>query len=407
MAQQTLGVGQEFWFPPYPQGASQALNASTFLMDASGEYVSLVLCAPMAGTIDKFGTFLAAVGNAPDNGLRFSMQGVDLSTGLPDGVVDQFATVASGSVTTGWLDPGAFDTSRTVTRGELFACVVDFPTFVAADSVTVQGMVLGGGGSFEGFPYGTSITGTKSAAAIPQIYLHYTDGGGLWVPASTQMWPYSSVATQTLDVDTTPDEIGLAFTLPYRATLDRVQIALNTVSAASNFDLVLYDSGGTPLATSSHDGDVTQVANVVRVFELLLASAVELTPGSLYRLIIKPSTTNNVNIQYGVVPSDLFAAAPGAGEFYLTQRTNAGAWTDFNNGSDGYRLPTIALGFSAGSDGAGGCGAGMLLRGVGQEEEDPQMLAGLGLSALGLGAALVASPRKFTRRKLFGRRDKT
>src|SRR5215203_1724241 len=120
-----------------PGGYMGTAIAGTFVIDASGEMAALIMRVPKTGTLTRFEALVQAVGNTPDNGLRFSFQDVSLTTGLPDGVVDQFATIASGSVTTGWVSPGDFDSTRAVTRGDLLALVIDFPTFVASDSVTI------------------------------------------------------------------------------------------------------------------------------------------------------------------------------------------------------------------------------------------------------------------------------
>jgi hypothetical protein len=261
-----------------------------------------------------------------------------------------------GSVVAGFLDPGAFDASRSVTRGDPLCCVVDFPSFVAGDSVTVQSTVNGNSGSFGGFPIGVSVTSTKNGINIPQFYLHYTDDGGFWAPASVLINPFLSVTTVSLDTGTIPDEVGLAFTLPYPCTLDRIIVSLNMTAAGSNFDLVLYDADDNILSGAAgadrHDGDNVTTTGVQRIFELLLnPAAVELAANTLYRITIKPSTTVNVALAYGVIPATIFPIAPGAGLSWMTARTDDGTWVNFNNGTDGYRLPNISLGISHWDDG--------------------------------------------------------
>src|SRR5688572_217111 len=125
--------GGHAWYPLAPKAGVWAFDTTNFALDATGEVVVLVAKAPIAGTIDRLGTIVQAVSNAPDNGLRFSLQGVNAANNLNDGTIleatNAFATVASGSVATGWLDSGAFASSHTVTRGELLAFVIDIPTF--------------------------------------------------------------------------------------------------------------------------------------------------------------------------------------------------------------------------------------------------------------------------------------
>lgn len=359
MALQTLGRECEFWYPFVSGGGGQvALDTSTLVMDASGELVEMILQVPITGTVDRFGAVIAAVTNTPDNGLRFSFRDVSLSTGLQDTTVDQFATVASGSVATGWLDPGAFDSSRSVTRGDRLACVLDFPTFVAGDSVTTQSLNLFGASNVAGYPY-TALNGAKNATRMAQFGLHYTDSGGFWVPIGGHGMTLCSARTAvSIDTGTTPDEVGNAFTLPFPAKLNKVMVVLQSTVAASDFDLVLYDSGGTPVATQSFDGDVYAGTGSNRFAFLHLASEVSLSANTLYRIVIKPTTTNNVSMTYQVLAATT-ATMIGGGNIYMTQRTDAGAWTNYNNGTDGYRFLEMALGLSAFDDAvsAGGGGA--------------------------------------------------
>lgn len=348
MAKQSLGIAQNWWFPLPPDGITHLLSTSVYVMDASGELAALCFRVPRTGTIDRFGA-IVAISNTPDNGLRFSFQ--DLVNGLPDGVVDQFATVPSGSLASGFVDPGAFDASRSVTRNDPLALVVDFPSFVAGDSVTVQSTTNGNNGSWGGFPLGVSVTNTKNGINLPQMYLHYTDDGGIWVPASVLISPYTTLTTLSMDTGTSPDEAGMAFTLPYPCTLDRVIVSLNMTAAGSDFDLILYDDADNILSTASHDGDNISSTAAQRELELLLDEEIDLSAGSLYRIVIKPTTLTNVALAFGTIPSTIFSIAPGAGLAYLTARVDGGAWTNFNNGTDGYRLPTISLGISAWDDG--------------------------------------------------------
>jgi hypothetical protein len=295
------------------------------------------------------------VGNAPDNGLRFSFQSPD-ANGMGNGV-DQFATIASGSVTTGFLDPGAFDANRSVTRGDYLVMVCDFPSFVAADSVTVQSWTPFGGNTAN-FPFGISATNTVSVVRIPQYFLHYTDSGGFWACVCPWMIPAISTTTSSIDTGTTPNEIGLKFQVPFPCKLSEFMGWITMTAAGSDFDFILYDAGSTPVATLSQDGDYKAGATSLRLWHLWLQTEYTLTANTIYRLIIKPTTTNNIALAYYVFPSQLAAMIPGGANWCLTQRTG-GAWTDFNNGTDGYRQPCISLGFTAFDD-AASAGGGLI-----------------------------------------------
>jgi hypothetical protein len=347
------------WYPfPY-FNTGWSVNTTQLQMNANGERVFLVWRVPRAGNIDKFAAVIAAVGNAPDNGLRFSFQNVD-SVGEADGTVDQFATVASGSVVTGWLDPGTFDSSRTVARGDWVALVLDFPTFVAGDDVIVQGISAATNQSQ--MPYTDIATGRQTQIQA-MFVVHYDDGE--WVAVADHNVPALTSTGLSIDSGTNPDQMGLAFTLPFKATLDKVFFNVTYQAAGCDFDVILYDSVDTVLATLSWDGDYNAGASG-RVGEFILENPVELDVGSLYRIILKPTTANNIQLAYSTFHANGFGCCIGGTGFYMTTKDGASAWVDYNDAGDGYRKPYIFLGLSQLSDDVGGGGGGGLkLAGVG------------------------------------------
>jgi hypothetical protein len=340
------------WIPSFIGVEAFVLTGANYVIDASGEVVVVICRVPKTGTLDRFEAYIEQVSNAPDNGLRFSFQDVDLSNGQPDGVVDQSVTVASGSVVTGWMNPGNFGATRAVTRGDYLALVIDIPTFTAGDNVRVGQMTQ----SNCRIPYGIGATSTKLAGQLPIVALHYNDDSYGFFPTLPAI---NAAATETYHSGTAGgDEYGLAFMLPVPCTLNEVIVRLS-VAAAADFDLVLYDASDSVLATLSYDDDVNSGAGV-GVHCLVLQSAVNLSAATLYRLIIKPTTTNSVGLNYaGFASSTLMRdTIDGGTDLYLTKRVDAGAWTNYNNGTDGYRRPFMSLGLSALDDGTGGGGGG-------------------------------------------------
>jgi hypothetical protein len=337
----------------YPTGwRSDGFTAASVVIDATGEKSVLVCQIPKTGTVDKFAARVTAVTNAPDNGLRFSFQDVVTSTGLPDGVVDQFATVASGSVTVGWLDPGTFDSGRSVTRGDLIALVIDLPTFVAGDSVSI-GRITSVGTPTPGFPYGISGTVSRDGNTIPTVALHYDDGTWAYLSGVLAL---SNISTIGYHSGSTPDEWGVAFQLPVPARIQGAQPATDLTSC--NFDMVLYDASDNVLATMSWVAEMSVGGTAPQT--LLFSADVDLDANTLYRLTLKPTeATSNVGITTATIPNaDILRDCwSGGANVYATSRTNAGAWTDYNNGTDGYLRVPISLMLSGFDDGTG-TGAG-------------------------------------------------
>jgi hypothetical protein len=359
--------GGETWYPFPPRYPTWTFDVTSFQINASGEVAVLVTRMPVAGTIDKLATIVAAVANAPDNGLRFSLQGVG-AAGLQDGTIKQatnaFATVASGSVATGWLESGAFAANYTVTRNELLALVLDIPTFTAGDDLIIRGMAHGGL-NVSNIPYSIRATNTLSATVFPIIVAHYTDNGGFWQSLTPIIFPSTANPTPvTLDTGTTPDEIGAVFIPSHTCRLNRITFPVGSDAAGSDFDIIVYDSADGVLDTASYDGDqlAATAGGVTFQMDHLLTAPVTLTAGSTYRIILKPTTTANVRTTYLSVPDAAIGALPGKlANFYLTERTNAGAWTNYNTAGT-YRYPTIALGFDA-------LGAGGAVRVIGGDDQ--------------------------------------
>ena len=98
-------VGGGLWMPSY-YPATWATGTTAYIIDATGEKAVCVCHAPKIGNIDRFDFNIAAVTNSPDNGLRASLQGVDLTTGQNNGTIlgatnNAFALYAH-TVTAGW-----------------------------------------------------------------------------------------------------------------------------------------------------------------------------------------------------------------------------------------------------------------------------------------------------------------
>jgi hypothetical protein len=345
-----------FELPPV-QRITTALAVSTYVLDASGEVAVLVFRPSKTGNLTRFEAWVAAIGNTPDNGLRFSFQDVSTSTGLQDGGVDQFATIASGSLSTGWMNPGDFNSPRAVTPASVVAAVIDLPTFVASDSVTIGAFTSTAVTVQGGFPYGISATSTMSSTVFPAIAVRYDDGTYDLIDYTAA---YSAaIGSFNITTISTPDEFGNAFTLAYPLRVNRVALQA-AVGTGANWDVNIYDASNNVIATGSSDGDVKGNA-ASRLHFVVLTAPVDLAANTLYRVVITPTTTTSSTVYYSVHDSlALMDTLPCGQAMYATQRTNAGAWTDFNNGGDGFRRAQILLGISGIDDGLQPVGRSLL-----------------------------------------------
>lgn len=353
MASQNISGG--LWVPLLRR-QDPTINASTYVMDASGEQCVLVFRAPRTGNLQGFGAYVAAVGNQPNNGLKFSFQSVSLTTGQASGTI-LGATAAAHATTAantpnaaGWVDPGNFGEVVAVTRGDLIAAVIAFSSFTASDSVTVGG--VSGGNFTRGFPHGIAATSTKQTGVIPCFGIRYDDG--TYESVVLDGWAVTALNQTSINTGSTPNEIGLAFQVPFPCTLKSVMVTLS-VAAGADYDIVVYDINGTTvLTTQSVDGDVTSGTGT-QFHEHDLNADIAISANAVYRVVIKPTTATSLTFNdHSFNSLALMETSGGGADFYLTARTDAGSWTNYNSGT--FRKPRISLQFNGFSDGVGGGG---------------------------------------------------
>jgi hypothetical protein len=309
------------------------LNLSTSAINASGDRYGWVFQAPKSGTLHSFEHNISVVSNNPDNGLRLSFQDVSLSTGNPDGAQDQFFD-QTGTISTGWNVPGGPITNdgtgggvkRTVVHGDYLSCVVDFTNFVAGDSVT--GVVGANCGvTVVNNSYicdGNSGAYAKVSSSFPIFALKYDDGTYAKIPGL--VLPIVSITNQAFNNTSTPDERGLRFQVEFDCKISGFWMQ---ISANQPADAVLYDNASSVLATVVIDPEVRQGVSAITKSWFYFSSAISLTANTTYRLVLKPTTVNSVTLQqFNATSNAILEATDGGIEWYLTSRTDAGAWTD-------------------------------------------------------------------------------
>lgn len=311
-------------------------GTTALLIDASGEKFTVVFTVPATGVIDAFGVLLGTVGQAPTNGLKFSLQDVSGADGNPDGVIDQYRVVTSGITTNTWLESGLITsdgtdggTKRSVTVGQRLAAVIEFESFVAGDNVnfttgTSTSVALAEvlGLNFCGL---FTASWTKSLN-LPFFALKYATLGYV---AVVGCYPYSSLVSTSYSSSSTPDERGNKIEFPFVVKVRGGWFAVNALAGSRDFDCVLYNSASSVLATVTVDSDWLQSVTGNRVFYVPFSSEITLQANTPYRWVLKPLTTNNTTVLSATVPTAAHRAAlPWGDKIAHTERTDGGAWTD-------------------------------------------------------------------------------
>ena len=314
---------------PEPFYGIVTVGTATLLIDASGEKAAFIGRVPKTGDLEAFEFCLGAVTQAPTNGLKCSFQDVDLTTGDPDGTVDQSVVVTTGLTTDAWVAPGDFSATRAVARGDRLACVIEFESFAASDSVNIRLIDTRATAEmdFVNECYADLFTTSwaKQFLAGPRLALRYNDGS--YVALLGNAYPYLNPdITVSVRSDTTPDEVGNIFQVPFTCAVGGCWVDMDLDSVC---DIVLYDSdGASVLATASCDPDVRQTT-VSRMTPLWFSTDVTLAVNTNYRLVVKPTTASFVTPKaFSVNTASLLDGFPMGQTMHRTERTDAGAWTE-------------------------------------------------------------------------------
>jgi hypothetical protein len=340
--------------PPMGPFVLGSITYNTHAMTGSAHKVAMVVEIEEAGVLDWFEFRTSTVGNNPDNGLRLSFQNL-ASDGTPDGVQDQFVDITGTINSDTWQVPSGIMTDdgtgggvpRTVARGDRIACVVEFVSFVASDSVQVSSLSIATSTTRLN-QYVVHFTTAWSAAqgSLPAVALKYSDGSYRTVSGGTPSLPASALTTTTFNTGSTDDEIAMRFQLPISK---RVSGAWVRVDSDATYDVVLYNSVSGVLQTktvaSTHRAS-TGAGWALATFD----TPQELSANTTYRLSVKPTSGSNISVyDYSVASAARLDATEMGAEWYLSTRADAGAWSDVDT-----RVPFISLVIDGEDDGDGG-----------------------------------------------------
>jgi hypothetical protein len=300
-------------------------------LDAASEMCANIVQAPVSGDITTVLWRTGTIG-AGTFTLKVGIQGVNAATGNPEGVYLASTTISSSIIFSGTIYETLLDAPLTVSRGQMLAVVFEITAYTSG-SIQISNIWQGGDSIWSVWqrPYTFKFLGgvpSKSNNPIQiglKIGSTYHSCGG-FLPAFRGGNAFKS--------DSAQDEIGNAITLPWGANCEGVWV--RTANTADDFDIVLYDAAGDVLRTITVDKD--QLAGTTGGVYLFDSTAA-LVAGQLYRVVLKPRTTtaNNAGMYYHTfLNATVFASLPGGASIYGTARADGGAWTDYNNVTNGF-----------------------------------------------------------------------
>jgi len=318
---------------PFINNASPSFT--NFVLDQNTDKWETVFQSQEALTITRLGVRQGAVtGTSPQ--YRISLQGVD-SSANPDGTIKGGGSPASTTFTPVGGTDNTFqwftlDNTYVTTRGESLAVVVDYSsgTIDGSNNCSFTSRSIGLGDD-QSVPF--TIQNDNGSRA------RQTNVGPFSYGTASKAYgmPISSLSHSLYNTGTTPDEVGIKFTLPsgWWNTYEVAGIMWYGRCNGSDVILKLYDTdGSTVLQQTTIDTDMSRaVSSTILQRSLFTATTLStLASGSAYRLTLTPTVASpNMTLTDATFPSSAdIEAWPLGSNIIRTERTDAGSWTDTN-----------------------------------------------------------------------------
>lgn len=328
------------WFPhPFQCSNGQmdptVIGFDTFTIDDVNDQAGYVFLAPKTGTISNVGFAISRYVLTAFKTIFVQIETVDAATGLPTGI--PCGTSGSVLISSG-IPFGLDNTWHQVTLGSGCSTTQGTPLAV----------VIGGNGTDDPAP-GAIFIGQGIGSPGISYLLPYGVGnsnGGGWAKSDTNnasgligyddgsypnagLYPYGKFLIPIFDSSDSPDEIGNI--LNPASDMQVLGAWVSVTSTSGDYDIVLYDSDETTeLARIENDENVENTSTFIGHYVRLVyfSSPITLTGGSTYRITLRPSTTNTINMDNLTVDDADYMDSVLFGSVHRTERTDAGAWTE-------------------------------------------------------------------------------
>ena len=322
----------------YYFGGEGSVNRSTFAMDGSTDTWGCVYQMPEAATITT-ACYLNGFKTGTSPTYVVSLQGVG-TTGYNDGTILGGGSPASKTFTAGSDDSFQCETltnSISLTRGQFV--VINF----AYSSGTINasnyeefatGFVSNGSAYKIGFPYCFSCpsgTCAKLNTRAPVFALKSS--------TKTYGFPGTDVESTAYSSDSSPDEYAIAFRKPASTCstykVKAITCLVRQSATGKTLDVKLYNGTTQLQILDNMDADAVSATpaasdRVPTRFTFQDSSLSALNCGSTYRIGFVPNETasNFALAVLDVATAAELSAYPGGTDWFLSTRTDAGAWTD-------------------------------------------------------------------------------
>jgi len=350
---------------PHSRGAMipyDDASPTTFYLDDSNDSIAWSFIIPKTGTITDIGFFISYKSGTPPT----------YKTGISP------LTTASGFPSPTGYGGSSIENFNYTSLGWQWVTLSTPASAIAGDSVCVQvypGAVAPTVSNRIGIPSNTIypddqyfIPGIQELVTGPS-WTHQWGGFGYFAirydNGDIYGVPIKRLVKITITTETTPDEVGCKFTLPFDANCIGPSISFDdATNNNTGLKIILYDSGDAILRsiTFLDTDELTQTYSALGGYkrELRWSSPVSLTKDTTYRLTLQNLTSLSGIVMWGVDFFDSNSRSNnllgGLTDWNGTVRTDSGAWTDFDTivYDMGIVIDSISYETTPPSSGAGG-----------------------------------------------------
>jgi hypothetical protein len=306
------------WYPEVDSWS--ASYGTTLAMTGAGFKAAFLVSVPTTGAITHVGIRTGTVTSSQT--LRVSLQTPDGTTGDPSGTLyggSALGTQAAPASNTAYRV--ALGTSASATYGDQVWVVVEFDS--TAGNLVISTLTQLTNHGYPACSLFNGTTWTRSGG----WFCGYLDYGGTVYDCETV--PASAITVTTVNSGSTPDEYAMKFSLPFPCRARGFMVLGTPGSATATCDYVLYDAGSSAIASRSFDPKRMFGASAARPTPDIFNAPAAIAANTVYRLAIKPTSVNAVNLTYWDFPTAAsLDALPGGQNVSASSRTDAGPWTD-------------------------------------------------------------------------------
>lgn len=321
--------------PPSSVSAAPTFAGGTI---GAGQYQAFIFQAPVTGTVTGVGFSTGAVTTGCTLDVRMETVTAGLASGSLVAANTNITQVVADGDDNVWFDV-TFTAGANLTAGTIYALAFRISSGTPV-ALTIQAFQ----DTAQYLPY-MDNNGAAALAGSGTFVLNYN---GTYHPI-LGIWPITTIVTDTFNNASTPNTIGLKFTLPVPARIIGFWAWLDLDASTA---VKLYDKDGvTVLASTSALTSNTPPVTSAGVSNTFFGSSVVLQKNTAYYLAVVPSSGSSLTLySFNVNSAAQLAAAPAGANFMYTSASTpsgTGSWTDVNT-----RAPFLGPIFDGFDDGA-------------------------------------------------------